>query len=202
MKRSVSIVPTDAYDEEPAATNAETVDVTKITASATVEGLNFWSPDSPNLYDVYTVLKNGDTVIDVQKTTTGFRKVEYDINNGGLLINEKPVWLTGYAQRSTNEWAVIGVANDWLQDLDMQWVKESNSNFIRWMHVAPKPAQIRSGDKYGVVSAAPAGDKEGDTTGRAWDQRVEAMRDTMIYFRNSPSVCCEEDEGRSSRYVK
>lgn len=188
-----SVVPADAYDEEPAATNAETVDVTKITASATVEGLNFWSPDSPNLYDVYTVLKNGDTVIDVQKTTTGFRKVEYDINNGGLLINEKPVWLTGYAQRSTNEWAVIGVANDWLQDLDMQWVKESNSNFIRWMHVAPKPAQIRSGDKYGVVSAAPAGDKEGDTTGRAWDQRVEAMRDTMIYFRNSPSVIFWED---------
>lgn len=188
-----SVVAADAYDENPAATNAETVDVTKITASATVEGLNFWSPDSPNLYDVYTVLKTGDTVIDVQKTTTGFRKVEYDINNGGLLINEKPVWLTGYAQRSTNEWAVIGVANDWLQDLDMQWVKESNSNFIRWMHVAPKPAQIRSGDKYGVVSAAPAGDKEGDTEGRAWDQRVEAMRDTMIYFRNSPSVIFWED---------
>lgn len=183
-----SVIPADAYDETPAATNADTVDVTKITASADVAGLNFWSPDAPNLYDVYTVLKNGDTVIDVQKTTTGFRKVEYDINNGGLLINEKPVWLTGYAQRSTNEWAVIGVANDWLEDYDMQLIKESNSNFIRWMHVAPKPNQIRSGDKYGVVSAAPAGDKEADTDGRSWDQRMEAMRDTMIYFRNSPSV--------------
>ena len=56
------------------------------------------------------------------------------------------------------------------------------------MHVAPKPSQIRSGDKYGVVSACPAGDKEADVDGRAWDQRVEAMRDAMIYFRNSPSV--------------
>ena len=113
---------------------------------------------------------------------------EYDINDGGLKINDQPVWLTGYAQRSTNEWAVIGVANDWLQDLDMQWIKESNSNFIRWMHVAPKPSQIRSGDKYGVVSACPAGDKEADVNGRSWDQRVEAMRDAMIYFKNSPSV--------------
>lgn len=96
--------------------------------------------------------------------------------------------MRGYAQRSTNEWAAIGVANDWLQDYDMQLVKESNSNFIRWMHVAPKPNQIRSGDKYGVISVVPAGDKEKETTGRAWDQRMEAMRDTIIYFRNSPSA--------------
>ena len=185
----MTTVPDDAYDDNPAATSTETVDVTKIVASAKCEDMKFWSPDSPNLYDVYTVLKDSEgNVLDVQKTTTGFRKVEYDINDGGLKINDQPVWLTGYAQRSTNEWAVIGVANDWLQDLDMQWIKESNSNFIRWMHVAPKPSQIRSGDKYGVVSACPAGDKEGDVDGRAWDQRVEAMRDAMIYFRNSPSV--------------
>lgn len=185
----MTTVPDDAYDDNPAATSTETVDVTKIVASAKCEDMKFWSPDSPNLYDVYTVLKDSEgNVLDVQKTTTGFRKVEYDINDGGLKINDQPVWLTGYAQRSTNEWAVIGVANDWLQDLDMQWIKESNSNFIRWMHVAPKPSQIRSGDKYGVVSACPAGDKEGDVDGRSWDQRVEAMRDAMIYFRNSPSV--------------
>ncbi|MCC8168846.1 MAG: hypothetical protein LIO59_00385 [Oscillospiraceae bacterium] len=184
-----TVVPDDAYEDAPAATNANTVDVTKITASAEATDLRFWSPDSPYLYDVYTVLKDSDgNVLDVQKTTTGFRKVEYDIEDGGLKINDSPVWLTGYAQRSTNEWAVIGVANDWLQDLDMQWIKESNSNFIRWMHVAPKPSQIRSGDKYGVVSVVPAGDKEGDVDGRQWDQRVEAMRDAMIYYRNSPSV--------------
>ncbi len=184
----LSTIPEDAYADEPALTNADTVDVAKITASSAVEGLKFWSPSSPNLYDVYTILKDGDTVIDVQKTTTGFRKVEYDISDGGLKINDTPVWLTGYAQRATNEWAVIGVANDWLEDMDMQWIKESNANFIRWMHVAPKPNAIRSGDKYGVVSAVPAGDKEGDVDGRQWDQRVETMRDVIIYFRNSPSV--------------
>lgn len=188
-----SMIPEDAYAFEnegtPAPTDTSTADVTKLVASAPVEGLKFWSPDAPNLYEVYTVLKDSDgNVLDVQQITTGFRKVEYDITDGGLKINDVPVWLTGYAQRSTNEWAVIGVANDWLQDLDMQWIKESNSNFIRWMHVAPKPVQIRSGDKYGVVSAVPAGDKEADVSDRAWDQRVEAMRDAMIYFRNSPSV--------------
>lgn len=119
--------------------------------------------------------------------TTGFRKVEY-IATGGLRINDEYVFLTGYAQRSTNEWAAVGVANDWLAEYDMELVKESNANYIRWMHVAAKPVQIRSGEKYGIVSIMPAGDKEGDKNGREWSQRVEAMRDALIYFRNSPSV--------------
>ena len=182
-----SIVPADAYEEDPAPTNADTVDVTYITASAKAENLRFWSIDDPYLYDIYTVLRSGSSV-DVQKMTTGFRKVEFDIGKGGLLINDEPTYLRGYAQRSTNEWAVIGVANDWLTDYDMQLVRESGADFIRWMHVSPKPAAIRSGDKYGVVSVCPAGDKEGDQGGRYWDTRVEAMRDAIIYFRNSPSV--------------
>lgn len=182
-----SVVPADAYEENPAPTNADTVDVTYITAAARAENLRFWSIDDPYLYDVYTVLRSGGSV-DVQKITTGFRKVEFDIDRGGLLINDVPTYLRGYAQRSTNEWAVIGVANDWLTDYDMQLVRESGADFIRWMHVSPKPVAIRSGDKYGVVSVCPAGDKESDQGGRYWDQRVEAMRDAIIYFRNSPSV--------------
>lgn len=188
----VSMVPENAYDEngtgvEHNSVDTSTVQVTKITASANISDLKFWSDVSPNLYDVYTILKDGDTVIDVDKTTTGFREVKYD-KDKGLQINGETTYLKGYAQRSTNEWAAIGVANDWLTDIDMQLIKESNANFIRWMHIAPNPVDIRAGDKYGVVSIVPAGDKEGDATGRAWDQRLEAMRDVIIYFRNSPSA--------------
>ncbi len=165
----------------------DTVEVEKITAEQNVSGLKFWSDVSPNLYTVYTYLKDGDEIIDSQKTVTGFREVVYD-ETKGLQINGKTTYLKGYAQRSTNEWAAIGVANDWLSDIDMQLVKESNANFIRWMHIAPNPVDIRAGDKYGVVSIVPAGDKEGDVSRRAWDQRMETMRDVIIYFRNSPSA--------------
>lgn len=187
--RYMSMVPYDAYDENPDPTDISTVDVSYIEASFRAENMRFWSDKDPYMYTVYTILKDADgNIIDVQKKETGFRKVEYDINNGGLRINDKSVYLKGYAQRSTNEWAVIGVANDWLTDIDMQLIKESNANFIRWMHVAPKPSAIRSADKYGIISVCPAGDKEGDVDGRGWDQRVEAMRDAIIYFRNSPSI--------------
>ena len=180
-------VEADVYENSAETTTVRTVDVTHLNASFEATDLNFWSPDEPYLYDVYTILKSGETVLDVEKTTTGFRKVEYT-STGGLRINDKYVFLTGYAQRSTNEWAAVGMANDWLTDFDMELVRKSNANFIRWMHVAAKPAQIRSTDKYGIVSVMPAGDKEGDKTGREWAQRMEAMRDTLIYYRNSPSV--------------
>jgi predicted nucleic acid-binding Zn ribbon protein len=39
-----------------------------------------------------------------------------------------------------------------------------------------------------TIEICPAGDKEGDAQGRQWEQRVEVMRDSMIYFRNNPSI--------------
>ncbi len=188
----LTTVPETAYDEngvglENGVADYTTVDVTYIEATQNVGDLHFWSDESPYLYTVHTYLKDGDTIIDHQEEVTGFREVTYD-KDKGLQINGVTTYLKGYAQRSTNEWAVIGVANDWLSDIDMQLVKESNANYIRWMHIAPNPVDIRAGDKYGVISVCPAGDKEGDVTGRSWDQRLEAMRDTIIYLRNSPSI--------------
>ncbi|MGN1114945.1 MAG: stalk domain-containing protein [Candidatus Ornithomonoglobus sp.] len=179
----------DAAGNGVGLTKVNTPDVTYITASYDASDVRFWSTDDPYLYTVYTILRDSNgNAVDVQKKDTGFRKVSYDKDNG-VLINDKAVWLTGYAQRSTNEWAVIGIAPDWLQDYDMALLKENNANFIRWMHVAPKPAEVRSSDKYGVAIACPAGDKEGTAPdGRQWSQRTEAMRDAMIYYRNSPSV--------------
>lgn len=186
-------VESDVYSAENIAnpvgiTKVNTPDVTYIEASYEADDVRFWTDTDPYLYTVYTILRDSSgKAVDIQKKDTGFRKVTYDANQG-VLINDKPVWLKGYAQRSTNEWAVIGVATDWLQDYDMELLKKNNANFIRWMHVAPKPAEVRSSDRYGVLVACPAGDKEGDANGRQWSQRAEAMRDAMIYFRNSPSV--------------
>ena len=179
----------DVYGPSPAPTRVNTPEVAYIEASGKAEGLVFWSPDTPHLYDVVvTLLDENDAVLDSETIRTGFREVKYDAAKGGLLVNGKNTWLTGYAQRSTDEWAAIGIPPQWMQDFDAELIRKSNANFVRWMHVAPKPAPMRAFDKYGIVNAVPAGDKEGDASGRTWAQRVEAMRDVIIYFRNSPSV--------------
>jgi beta-galactosidase len=106
-----------------------------------------------------------------------------------VYINDQYVFLTGYSIRTTNEWAGIGGAvPEWMTQLDGQMIRDSNANLIRWMHVSAPPNQIRMTDMYGIVSIQPAGDKESDATGRQWDQRVEQMQASMIYFRNSPSI--------------
>ena len=179
----------DVYEQSPAPTRVNTPEVAYIEASGKAEGLVFWSPDTPHLYNVVvTLLDENDAVLDSETIRTGFREVKYDAAKGGLLVNGKNTWLTGYAQRSTDEWAAIGIPPQWMQDFDAELIRKSNANFVRWMHVAPKPAPMRAFDKYGIVNAVPAGDKEGDASGRTWAQRVEAMRDVIIYFRNSPSV--------------
>ena len=188
-KTYLTALESDVYESEPKPTRVVSPETSFIEAECRAQGLVFWSPDTPHLYDVVvTLLDESGNVLDRETVRTGFRQVAYDAAKGGLLLNGKNVWLTGYAQRSTDEWAAIGVAPDWLQDYDAALIRKSNANFVRWMHVAPKPAPVRAFDKYGVVNVCPAGDKENDVSGRSWAQRVEAMRDVMVYYRNSPSI--------------
>ena len=160
-------------------------------ASGKLSDAKFWSDENPNLYDVYCVLKVNDKVVDVQKIRTGFRKSEYKggAGTGGVYLNDKFVWLTGYAQRSSDEWAGLGQAYpDWMHDYNAQLIRSTHANYIRWMHIAPQAVDVRACDRSGIVDVCPAGDKERDATGRQWEQRVEVMRDTIIFFRNSPSI--------------
>jgi len=194
----LSITPKDAYkkegdyfkplsEKEVQPTMTDSVEVSVVKSSATISELRFWSPDDPYLYTVHTNLIHNGEIIDSVQHVTGFRKVAYDYD-GGLTINDNRVWLTGYAQRATNEWAAIGTAPDWLKDVDAKLIRESNANHIRFMHVAGSPADVRSFDRYGVVCTQPAGDKERENFGRQWDQRIELMRDVIIYFKNNPSI--------------
>jgi len=151
----------------------------------------FWSDETPDLYQVYCLLTVNDKVVDEQKIITGFRKAEFKggAGTGGVYLNDRFVWLTGYAQRSVDEWAGLGQAYpDWMHDYNAQLLRSTHANYVRWMHVSPQAVDVRASDRTGIIEVCPAGDKEKDVTGRQWDQRVEVMRDAMIYFRNSPSI--------------
>jgi beta-galactosidase len=164
---------------------------TVLNAAGVLKAARFWSPDDPYLYDVYSILTVDGKVVDVNKAITGFRKTEFKggAGTGGVYINDKFVYLKGFAQRSSNEWEGVGGAYpDWMHDYQAQMIRDSHANYVRWMHVAPQRVDSDAADRFGIVQICPAGDKERDAVGRQWDQRLEVMRDTMIYFRNSPSI--------------
>ena len=163
----------------------------ELTATGKLAEAKFWSPRDPNLYDVYCLLTVNDKVVDVQKVTTGFRQVEFrgGTGTGGVFLNGRFLWLAGYAQRSSDDWAGLGQAYpDWMHDYNAHLIRATHANYIRWMHISPQAVDVRACDKAGIVEVCPAGDKEKDVEGRQWEQRLEVMRDAMIYFRNSPSI--------------
>lgn len=161
------------------------------TASGTLTGARFWDVNDPHLYHVYSILSVNGKVVDVCDTKTGFRQTEFKggVGTGGVWLNGRFVWLTGYAQRSANDWAGLGGAYPaWMHDYTLNMMRESNGNYMRWMHVAPQRADVEACDRLGIVQVCPAGDKERLVTGRQWDQRTEVMRSTMIAYRNNPSI--------------
>jgi beta-galactosidase len=162
-----------------------------LAAAGPLASAHFWDVNDPYLYDVYSILSVNGKTVDVCKIHTGFRKAEYrgGAGTGGVWLNDKFVWLTGYSQRAANDWPGLGSAYpDWMHDFDAALLRESHGNYVRWMHISPTRADVASCDKFGIANVCPAGDGEHETFDRQWDQRVEVMRDSIIYFRNHPSI--------------
>lgn len=160
-------------------------------ATGSLKNARFWSPDDPYLYDLYTILKVDGKVVDVNRLETGFRKTEFKggAGTGGVFINDKFTYLKGFAERSTDEWAAVGAGYpDWMHDYTARMVRDCHGNYMRWMHISPTKTDADSYARYGIIQVCPAGDKERDPVGRQWDQRIEVMRASMVYFRNNPSI--------------
>jgi hypothetical protein len=158
-----------------------------LTASAVVKDLNFWSWGYGYLYTVTTKLAEGQRTVDVVNTRTGFRKTEFA--NGMVRLNDRVIDFHGYAQRTTNEWPAVGLSVPaWMSDLSNGLMVDGNANLVRWMHVTPWKQDVESSDRVGLIQSMPAGDAEGDSKGRQWEQRVELMRDAIVYNRNNPSI--------------
>lgn len=168
---------------------------TTVSAKAPVTGLQFWSWGRGALYDVETTLTVDGKPLDKVVTRTGFRQTSFA--NGMVTLNGRVIQLKGYAQRTSNEWPAIGLSVPaWLSDYSNGQMLASNANFVRWMHTAPWKQDVDSLDRLGLMQAMPTGDSEADVTGRRWEQRMEAMRDAIIYFRNSPSILMYETGNR------
>ena len=174
-----------------------------VSVNARLKGLNFWSWGYGYLYKVYSFLKLGGQTTDVVCTRTGFRKLEFSL--GMVKLNDRAIQLKGYAQRTTNEWPALGSAVPaWVSDFSNRLMLESNANLVRWMHVTPWKQDVESLDRLGLMEAVPAGDSERDVAGRRWEQRLELMRDAIIYNRNNPSIIFYEagNKGISAEHMQ
>lgn len=159
-----------------------------VKASAILHNLHFWSWGYGYLYTVKTALKDDNNqIFDEVSTRTGFRKTRF--SEGKIWLNDRVIQMKGYAQRTSNEWPAVGLSVPaWLSDFSNDLMVKGNANLVRWMHATPWKQDVESCDRVGLIQAMPAGDAEKDREGRQWEQRVELMRDAIIYNRNNPSI--------------
>ena len=159
-----------------------------VKASAILHNLHFWSWGYGYLYTVKTALKDDNNqIFDEVGTRTGFRKTRFA--EGKIWLNDRVIQMKGYAQRTSNEWPAVGLSVPaWLSDFSNDLMVKGNANLVRWMHATPWKQDVESCDRVGLIQAMPAGDAEKDREGRQWEQRVELMRDAIIYNRNNPSI--------------
>ncbi|UKK51646.1 DUF4982 domain-containing protein [Prevotella sp. E13-17] len=169
----------------------------RVTIAQEVGNLHFWSWGYGYLYTVKTQLVADDgSVLDCVATRTGFRKTKFA--EGKVWLNDRVMMMHGYAQRTSNEWPGVGIGVPaWLSDYSNALMVESGANLVRWMHVTPWKQDVESCDRVGLLQAMPAGDAEKDVEGPRWQQRVQLMRDAIIYNRNNPSVVFYEGGNES-----
>jgi beta-galactosidase len=107
-----------------------------------------WTAETPNLYDVYTTLKdNRGNIIEVIPTHTGFREVE--IKNKTLLVNGKPVYIKGVNRHEMDPFTGQYISRErMLQDITI--MKENNINAVRTSHYPNDPYWYELCDKYGL----------------------------------------------------
>ncbi len=161
-----------------------------------LENLNFWSWGYGYLYNVYSEVVIDNKPQDKVLVRTGFRKTKF--SNGMVYLNDRVIMMKGYAQRTSNEWPSVGMSVPaWMSDYSNSLMVKSNGNLVRWMHVTPWKQDVESCDRVGLIQAMPAGDSEADVQGRRWEQRLELMRDAIIYNRNNPSILFYESGNES-----
>ncbi len=154
-----------------------------------VQHPQLWTPETPNLYRVETVLRNRKTkaVLDRSSHYTGFRWFRFD-GNEGFFLNGKPYKLRGICRHQDQK--PLGVAlTDEMHRRDFRLMKEMGANFIRISHYPQDDALLEMCDKLGMLAweEIPIIDIVPDTPGYG-DNCERNLREMIRQHYNHPSI--------------
>jgi beta-galactosidase len=114
-----------------------------------IQNAHLWSLEDPYLYKVFSVIKSGDRILDVQKIRFGIRTIRIDPAQG-LFLNEKHVKIQGV--NCHQDHAGVGSAlPDRIQYYRIELLKEMGVNAYRASHNAPTPELLDACDSLGML---------------------------------------------------
>jgi len=122
--------------------------------NTTISGPRIWSPDSPWLYSLQVVLRDGDTVVDAHSRVFGLRTFQCDVHSdpkGRFLLNGKELRLMGANTMGFEQQDVMRGDFDQLRD-DILLAKISRMNFLRLTQRPVQDAIYDMCDRLGLMT--------------------------------------------------
>jgi beta-galactosidase len=140
-----------------------------------------WSPESPKLYRLVTIVEVDGKMVDRKETEFGIRTAAFDAERG-FLLNGKPYELKGTCNHQ--DMAGIGAAlPDALQYFRIAKLKEFGCNAYRTSHNPPTPELLEACDRLGMIVM-----DENRLLGSD-AQNMARWNDQILRDRNHASVC-------------
>lgn len=155
----------------------------------TIDQPSLWSPDSPNLYTLKTVIIDAQSKeeLDMQFNTFGLRWFSFDPQNG-FRLNGKNLKLIG-----TNRHQCFLEKGNALPDeihiADIRLLKEMGGNMLRIAHYPQDPLILEMCDKLGIITSVEVPIVNEITESQAFLQNSLQMTTEMVKQNfNHPSV--------------
>ncbi|WP_261131973.1 glycoside hydrolase family 2 TIM barrel-domain containing protein [Bacillus sp. Marseille-Q3570] len=107
-----------------------------------------WSAEHPNLYTFVLALKDKNgKIVETMSTKVGFR--EFELKDGQMLINGKPIILKGVNRHETDPDSGRAVTEESMIK-DIKLMKKFNINAVRTSHYPNQPRWYELADEYGL----------------------------------------------------
>jgi beta-galactosidase len=166
----------------------------------TVNNPQLWSPESPYLYSVNLLVKEGKTNIDGGSVRVGIRKAEFR-GKDGFYLNDKPYGQLIGGNRH-QDFAYVGNALPNSQQYrDAQRLREAGCTIIRSAHYPQDPAFMDACDELGLfVVVATPGWQFWNKDPKFADLVYENTRTMIRRDRNHPSVLLWEPILNETRF--
>lgn len=162
--------------------------------NTTVSNPAKWTAETPNLYTLYTTLKDGNKTLEVIPQSVGFRRVE--IKDQQVLVNGQPILIKGVDRHELDPDGGYNVSMERMI-ADIKVMKDLNMNAVRTCHYSDDPRWYDLCDKYGIYVCA---ETNLESHGMGYDDKalaknplyeqtiVERNQNNVLTQKNHPSI--------------
>lgn len=151
-----------------------------------INNVNLWSPDTPNLYRLKVTLTYGDKELDVYDCMVGFR--EFVCDKHRFCLNGKPLFLKGVCKHEMFGDSGHCPSMEQMR-YDLQMIKDTGCNFVRLVHYPHNKRILDIADEIGLMVSEEPGLWWSDTSDPdVRNGSLEVLHRTILRDRNHPSI--------------